>query len=166
MNNEFKASSLNRKSYRKFVLSGFSVTCLKHVVLLWPISALDRKQVRGSAYFPLEVFSFWEENGLVVSLFGGKMSIGFPIRLSKNIWTPLSYLNFLSGDCKLSMIQFACTYSCTLLIWNVRISDMTYWLATCLTMHKLLNCKGLFLWHHLLLSTPNYYQRRDNVWRQ
>ena len=47
MNNKFKAQSLNRKSYRKFTLSWFSVTCFKHVGLLWPISALDRKQVRG-----------------------------------------------------------------------------------------------------------------------
>ena len=47
MNNQLKAQSLNRKSYRKFTLSYFSVTCYKHVELLWPISALDRKQVRG-----------------------------------------------------------------------------------------------------------------------
>ena len=47
MNNKFKAQSLNRKSYRKFTLSWFSVTCFKHFGLLWPISALDRKQVRG-----------------------------------------------------------------------------------------------------------------------
>ena len=47
MNNKFKAQSLNRKSYRKFTLSWFSVTCFKYVGLLWPISALDRKQVRG-----------------------------------------------------------------------------------------------------------------------
>ena len=31
MNNQFKAQSLNRKSYRKFTLSYFSVTCFKHV---------------------------------------------------------------------------------------------------------------------------------------
>ena len=49
MNNQFKAQSLNRKSYRKFTLSYFSVTCYRHVELLWPISALDRKQVRGYA---------------------------------------------------------------------------------------------------------------------
>ena len=47
MNNKFKEQSLNRKFYRKFTLSWFSVTCFKHVGLLWPISALDRKQVRG-----------------------------------------------------------------------------------------------------------------------
>ena len=47
MNNKFKAQSLNRKSYRKFTLIWFSVTCFKHVGILWPISALDRKQVRG-----------------------------------------------------------------------------------------------------------------------
>ena len=47
MNNQFKAQSLNRKSHRKFTLSYFSLTCFKHVGLLWPISALDRKQVRG-----------------------------------------------------------------------------------------------------------------------
>ena len=46
MNNQFKAQSLNRKFYRKYT-SYFSVTCFKHVGLLWPISALDRKQVRG-----------------------------------------------------------------------------------------------------------------------
>ena len=49
MNNQLKAQSLNRKSCRKFTLSYFSVTCYKHVELLWPISALDRKQVRGYA---------------------------------------------------------------------------------------------------------------------
>ena len=49
MNNKFKAQSLNRKSYQKFT-SCFSVTCFKHVGLLWPISALDRKQVRGYAF--------------------------------------------------------------------------------------------------------------------
>ena len=43
MNNKLKAQSLNRK----FTLSCFSVTCSKHVGLLLPISALDRKQVRG-----------------------------------------------------------------------------------------------------------------------
>ena len=53
MNNKFKAQSLNRKSYRKFTLSWFSVTCFKHVGLLWPISALDRKQVRGYAQWLL-----------------------------------------------------------------------------------------------------------------
>ena len=37
MNNKFKAQSLNRKSYRKFALSCFSITCFKHVGLLWPI---------------------------------------------------------------------------------------------------------------------------------
>ena len=47
MNNKFKAQSLNRKSYRKSTSSCFSVTCFKHVGLLWPISAVDRKQVRG-----------------------------------------------------------------------------------------------------------------------
>ena len=47
MNNQFNAQSLNRKSHRKFTLSYFRVTCFKHVGLLWPISALDRKQVRG-----------------------------------------------------------------------------------------------------------------------
>ena len=47
MNIKFKAQSLNRKSDRKFTLSCSSVTCFKHVGLLWPISALDRKQVRG-----------------------------------------------------------------------------------------------------------------------
>ena len=47
MNNQFKAQSLNQKSYQKFMLSYFSVTCFKHVGLLWPISMLDRKQVRG-----------------------------------------------------------------------------------------------------------------------
>ena len=47
MNYKFKAQRLNRKSHRKFALSCFSVTCFKHVGLLWPISALDRKQVRG-----------------------------------------------------------------------------------------------------------------------
>ena len=51
MNNKFKAQSVNRKSYRKFTLSWFSVTCFKHVGLLWPISALDRKQVRGYIVF-------------------------------------------------------------------------------------------------------------------
>ena len=49
INNQFKSQSLNRKSYRKLTLSYFSVTCFKHVELLWPISALDRKQVRGYA---------------------------------------------------------------------------------------------------------------------
>ena len=34
MNNQLKALSLNRKSYRKFTLSWFSVTCFKHVGLL------------------------------------------------------------------------------------------------------------------------------------
>ena len=34
MNNKFKAHSLNRKSYRIFTLSWFSVTCFKHVGLL------------------------------------------------------------------------------------------------------------------------------------
>ena len=53
MNNKFKARSLNRKSYRKFTMSCFSVTCFKHVGLLWPISALDRKQVRGYTYTQL-----------------------------------------------------------------------------------------------------------------
>ena len=48
-NNKFKAHSLNRKSYRKFTSSCFSVTCFKHVGLLWPISALDRMQVDGYA---------------------------------------------------------------------------------------------------------------------
>ena len=54
MNNKFKSQSLNRKSYRKFTLSWFSVTCFKHVGCLWPINALDRKQVRGyiSLYIP------------------------------------------------------------------------------------------------------------------
>ena len=47
MNNKFKAQSLNRKSYRKSTMSWFSVTCFKHVGLLWPISVIDRKQVRG-----------------------------------------------------------------------------------------------------------------------
>ena len=47
MNNKSKAQSLNRKSYQKFTLSCFSVTWFKHVVLLWPIKALDRKQVRS-----------------------------------------------------------------------------------------------------------------------
>ena len=47
MNNKFKAQNLNRKSYRKFTLSCFSVTCFKHVGLLWPFSVLHRKQVRG-----------------------------------------------------------------------------------------------------------------------
>ena len=47
MNNKFKAHSLNRKAYLKFTLSWFSVTCFQHVGLLWPISALDRKQVSG-----------------------------------------------------------------------------------------------------------------------
>ena len=46
-NNKFKAQSLNPKSYRKFTLSCFSITCFKHVGLVWPISTLDRKQVRG-----------------------------------------------------------------------------------------------------------------------
>ena len=50
-NNQFKAQSLNRKSYRKFTLSYLSVTCFKHVGLLWTVSALDRKQVRGCATF-------------------------------------------------------------------------------------------------------------------
>ena len=50
MNNQLKAQSLNRKSYRKFMLSYFSVTCYKHVELFWPISALDRKQVRGYTF--------------------------------------------------------------------------------------------------------------------
>ena len=50
MKNKFKAQSLNRKSYRKFTLSWFSVTCFKHVGLLWPISALDRKQVCSYRY--------------------------------------------------------------------------------------------------------------------
>ena len=135
----------------------------------------------------------------LVSLFGGKVSLGFHIWLSKNTWTPSSHLNILSGknierhtvhtivswpnpkqwvivhtsdmmmmirqsiyilsiitkemgklkthnptycimdnwenmlnltlkklygDSKLSMIQFACTYSSRLMIWNVRISYM------------------------------------------
>ena len=46
MNNKFREQSLNRKSYLKFT-SCFSVTCFKHVGLLWPISAVDRKQVSG-----------------------------------------------------------------------------------------------------------------------
>ena len=46
-NNKFKAQNLNRKSYWKFTWSWFSVTCLKHVGLLWPISMLDRKQLRS-----------------------------------------------------------------------------------------------------------------------
>ena len=50
-NNQFKAQSLNQKSYWKFTLSYLSVTCFKHVGLLWPVSALDRKQVRGYATF-------------------------------------------------------------------------------------------------------------------
>ena len=58
MNNKFKAQSLNRKSYRKFTLSWFSVTCFKHVGLLWPISALDRKQVRGYVLFPITASSY------------------------------------------------------------------------------------------------------------
>ena len=37
----------HRKSYRKFMLPYFSVTCFKHVMQLWPISALDRTHVRG-----------------------------------------------------------------------------------------------------------------------
>ena len=47
MNYKFQAQSLNRKSYRKFTLSCFSVTCFKHVGLFWPIRALNRKQVSG-----------------------------------------------------------------------------------------------------------------------
>ena len=53
MNNKFKAQSLNRKSYRKFALSCFSVTCFKHVGLLWPISALDGKQVHDYVTYVL-----------------------------------------------------------------------------------------------------------------
>ena len=52
MNNKFKAQGRNRKSYQKFALSCFSVTCFKHVGLPWPISALDRKQVRGYTCIP------------------------------------------------------------------------------------------------------------------
>ena len=50
INNKFKAQSLNQKSHRKFTLSCFSITCFKHVVSLWPISVLDRKQVHGYIY--------------------------------------------------------------------------------------------------------------------
>ena len=50
MNIKLKAQSLNRKSYLKFTLSWFSFTCFKNIGLLWPISALDRKQVRGYRY--------------------------------------------------------------------------------------------------------------------
>ena len=51
MNSKFKAQSLNQKYQRKFTFSWFSVTFFKHVGLLWPISALDRKQVRGYVFF-------------------------------------------------------------------------------------------------------------------
>ena len=63
MNNQFKAQSLNRKSYRKFTLSYFSVTSFKHVGLLWPITALDRKQEWGllSQFSPFRYFPTFSE---------------------------------------------------------------------------------------------------------
>ena len=64
--NKFKALSLNRKSYRKFTLSWFSVTCFKHVGLLWPISALDKKQAWYWSVFPIyfEASIHWAEGRL------------------------------------------------------------------------------------------------------
>ena len=75
MNNQFKAQSLNRKSYWKFTLSYFSVTCFKHVGLLWPISAFDRKQVRGYIVYRLRlilplssgILSICRGNGMIPS---------------------------------------------------------------------------------------------------
>ena len=54
------------------------------------------------AAHPLQNFSEYHptppSKSLVVSLFGGKMSLGFPIWLSKNTWTPFSHFNILSCD--------------------------------------------------------------------
>ena len=77
MNKQFQAQSLNRKSYRKFT-SYFGVTCFKHVGLLWPISALDRKQVPGSqphTYGPdrlsnVHEFSDWKLTGSTLRILG------------------------------------------------------------------------------------------------
>ena len=82
MNNQFQAQSLNRKSYRKFTLSYIGVMCFKHVGLLWPISALDRKQVRGSqshAYGPdrlsnVHEFSDWKLTGSTVRILSERIT--------------------------------------------------------------------------------------------
>ena len=107
-NNKFKAKSLNRKSYWKFKLSWFSVTCFKHVGLLWPISALDRKQVRGYLMIASGLFRMLGascdvcNNRLFLHSFNNLnlIFIYHPIVISRNVLCETTSVAVNGGICK------------------------------------------------------------------
>ena len=90
MNNKFKAQSLNRKSYRKF-MSWFSVTCFKHVGLLWPISALDRKQVRGYDVHRQCVSACWVPMWALYAIWTTAIALCLSVFISLNLKQRLGF---------------------------------------------------------------------------
>ena len=95
MNNKFKAQSLNRKSYRIFT-SCCSVTCFKHVGLLWTISPLDRKQVRGYAFWcPTWMRYIWANWRVPIQTYGHQTTLYISLNSTGEYVCIFEYIQYM-----------------------------------------------------------------------